>query len=455
MSANIEMMDTSNIGDIKKELTGRARRKMSKMDKQPASMIVQEDSDARLNVSELVEKRRSELEAMMRVIKAPPSTRTALQRISRCKRRRASAHNLKRLPKSVRNILISDYKERPGLKSYKRRQLADREKSLKGEMIISESGDGPNRLSTHVFFAKRFHMIVKFGWHLPLCPTEKKLKHCMKICAGKVDGVVGFDFTFTRTIDCVFDSTLSKMILIGTLAQEFSLNSKLVVQREMHGDYVIAFVKKEDATEFATDLIMSKNGHFGGLELWRLHRCAKGRMTFPDDFPDSELGSIVIRDELHRMAAQCQRKPKSKNKFLHLNLLENSERALLSPPGVQFTDDGQNVDKIRLIAHGRGRIEQFATVACYPSGTIEEYDPYSVLDTKKPITGDFEGVGFVTSVAQDFSIGSNVAIATVKSAIFEGKPAKIIYRNLHWNHWRVAKVEYLKSDCEKSFNLIQ
>ena len=53
MSANIEMMDTSNIGDIKKELTGRARRKMSKMDKQPASMIVQEDSDARLNVSEV------------------------------------------------------------------------------------------------------------------------------------------------------------------------------------------------------------------------------------------------------------------------------------------------------------------------------------------------------------------------------------------------------------------
>ena len=53
MSANIEMMDTSNIGDIKKELTGRARRKMSKMDKQPASMIVQEDSDARSNVSEV------------------------------------------------------------------------------------------------------------------------------------------------------------------------------------------------------------------------------------------------------------------------------------------------------------------------------------------------------------------------------------------------------------------
>ncbi|CBY09789.1 unnamed protein product [Oikopleura dioica] len=130
----------------------------------------------------------------------------------------------------------------------------------------------------------------------------------MKICAGKVDGVCGFDFTFTRTIDCKFDSTLSKMILIGTLAEEFSLNSKLVIHREVQGDYVIAFVKIEEATKFATELILSRNGHFGGLELWRLHRCAKGRLTFPEDFPDSKLGSKVIKDELTRIATQSRRK---------------------------------------------------------------------------------------------------------------------------------------------------
>ena len=46
-------MEVSSTGDVKKELTGRARRKMSKMSKQPASVIVEEDSDARLNVSEV------------------------------------------------------------------------------------------------------------------------------------------------------------------------------------------------------------------------------------------------------------------------------------------------------------------------------------------------------------------------------------------------------------------
>ena len=137
-----------------------------------------------------------------------------------------------------------------------------------------------------------------------------------------------------------------------------------------------------------------------------------------------------------------------------MNIVENAEAAIPSPPGVQFTDN-EKVEKVRLIAHGRGRMENFAVIASYPSTVIEEYDPYSVLGTKKTITGKFEGLGYVTSVAQDFSIGSSVAIATVKSSFFESKPDKIVYRNLHWKHWRVARVEYLKPTCEHSFNLLE
>ncbi|CAG5098282.1 Oidioi.mRNA.OKI2018_I69.XSR.g15525.t1.cds [Oikopleura dioica] len=301
-------METSSSGDGKKELTGRARRKMSKMLKQPASIIVEEDSDARLNVSELVEKRRSELEAMLNIIHDPPSTRSALQRISRCKRRRASAHNLKRLPKSVRTLIVTnEYTERAGLKSYKRRKLAKRELLFK-EGNQSENVNTPSRLATHVWFAKRFHMIVKFGWHLPLCPTEKKLKHCMKICAGKVPGTVGFDFSFIKKRDDEQEKNLSRMILIGTLAEEMCANSKVVVDQELQAGYVIAYMENENATKFITELIMSKNGHVGGLELWQLHRCARGSLTFPDDFPDCEEGRKVIKAELGRIDTQYRRK---------------------------------------------------------------------------------------------------------------------------------------------------
>jgi len=49
---------------------------------------------------------------MLAVIKAPPHTRTALQRVSRCKRRRAAAHNPRRLPKSVRGLITGESKKK-------------------------------------------------------------------------------------------------------------------------------------------------------------------------------------------------------------------------------------------------------------------------------------------------------------------------------------------------------
>ena len=129
------------------------------------------------------------------------------------------------------------------------------------------------------------------------------------------------------------------------------------------------------------------------------------------------------------------------------------ERSLPSPPGVKI-DDGDPIKQVRLIAHGRGRPEKFAVVASYPSN-VPEYDVYSVLDTKKPITGDFNGIGFVTSVSQDITAGVNVGIATIKSTIAACRPEKVIYRNLHWNHWRVAKVEYIETGDDRSFHLLE
>ena len=31
------------------------------------------------------------------------------------------------------------------------------------------------------------------GWYIPLAPTEKKLKNCLKICAGKIPGTIIWD----------------------------------------------------------------------------------------------------------------------------------------------------------------------------------------------------------------------------------------------------------------------
>ena len=62
------------------------------------------------------------------------------------------------------------------------------------------NGKTVQRLESHKWHAKRFHMIIqenvgvqKKNWYLPYAPTEKKLKQCLKICSGKIAGTVVWD----------------------------------------------------------------------------------------------------------------------------------------------------------------------------------------------------------------------------------------------------------------------
>ena len=100
---------------------------------------------------------------MLAVIKAPPATRTALQRISRCKRRRASSHNPKRLPKSVRTMISKEAE-----KNVKKSKKGNERKI--GE-IANVSGEKVNRLESHKWHAKRFHMIIQENFKSVYVPS--------------------------------------------------------------------------------------------------------------------------------------------------------------------------------------------------------------------------------------------------------------------------------------------
>ena len=150
-------------------------------------------------VIKFVEKRRDELESMMAVIKAPPHTRTPLQRISRCKRRRAAAHDQRRLPKSVRTTIKTQLSGKDVSKKSTKR---NKKRILDMDLPLSQIHDGElQRLHSHVWHAKRFHMITQFGWWLPLAPTEKKLRQCLKIAAGSVKGTIIWDFSYNQIFE--------------------------------------------------------------------------------------------------------------------------------------------------------------------------------------------------------------------------------------------------------------
>lgn len=69
---------------------------------------------------------------------------------------------------------------------------------------------------------------------------------------------------------------------------------------------------------------------------------------------------------------------------------------------------------------------------------------YSVLEDAEPISGERETIGFVTSVSQSGALGCTVGVGTIKNGSI---PSRLFYRNLHWKHWRVCRVESLSSEA--------
>ena len=90
-------------------------------------------------------------------------------------------------------------------------------------------------------------------------------------------------------------------------------------------------------------------GHVGGLELWNRHRCAEGMLTFPNDFPETTAGSKYMKDELIRLHHKSEKLPKSKDSLHDVNLLLNMEKVIPTPPGVTFTNDQAESNKVKYI----------------------------------------------------------------------------------------------------------
>ena len=86
---------------------------------------------------------------------------------------------------------------------------------------------------------------------------------------------------------------------------------------------------------------------------------------------------------------------------------------------------------------GRGRVEKFAVLAKVPPDWSETNESeFDVLFEKKPLEGNFEAIGYVTSVSMSISEGTTVAIAVFDAMHSLNENEKVIYRNLHWKHWR-------------------
>lgn len=129
-----------------------------------------------LNVQKFAESRAAELEALHAIV----ASRTERNfRLQRCKRRRTSSHDARiarggrsrKRPRLGRDVAPpGTEQEGSGEEKKKLPRRVRRRMMLRKNMEFgfSTSGDGTERLRTHLWHAKRFTMVKRWGFYLPL-----------------------------------------------------------------------------------------------------------------------------------------------------------------------------------------------------------------------------------------------------------------------------------------------
>ncbi|CAG9829158.1 unnamed protein product [Diabrotica balteata] len=128
--------------------------------------------------------RSREIQVMNKNINTSSAVKLAFQKLPQHMRRRAMSHNVKRLPRRLREIHLSQMiksglppKSKRPTRKYRRRPC----------QLISEYTRRTRKvawLNTHIWHAKRFHIIEKWGYKLPNCPCDKAFRACYRATMG-------------------------------------------------------------------------------------------------------------------------------------------------------------------------------------------------------------------------------------------------------------------------------
>lgn len=124
-----------------------------------------------------------EMDEMINEIKNPTSTKLIFQSLPKHMRRRAMSHNPKRLPRKYRVKHKSQMAKAGNPTSSKRpsRKFRRKPSNLMKDYIRRQRKNV--WLETHIWHAKRFHMISKWGYKLPYASCDKTYRACYRASA--------------------------------------------------------------------------------------------------------------------------------------------------------------------------------------------------------------------------------------------------------------------------------
>lgn len=127
-------------------------------------------------------KRFSEMSGLINVLKAPRQTKLAFQTLPKHMRRRAATQSPKRLPKRLRATHTSQFKKSGTPVKTKRptRKFRRKPVNLRREYALRTESPKSSWLETHLWHAKRFHMVSRWGYKLPWSPCDKSYRACYR-----------------------------------------------------------------------------------------------------------------------------------------------------------------------------------------------------------------------------------------------------------------------------------
>ncbi|CAH1127345.1 unnamed protein product [Ceutorhynchus assimilis] len=133
-----------------------------------------------ITVTSIAAARIKEIEAMQKNIEEKSGTKMVFQKLPKHMRRRAMSHAVKRLPRRLREIHLNQM-TKSGLAPKAKKPNRKHRRRLRN--LQSDYARRQRRvkwLNTHIWHAKRFHMIEKWGFKLPKQPCDKSFRACYR-----------------------------------------------------------------------------------------------------------------------------------------------------------------------------------------------------------------------------------------------------------------------------------
>lgn len=131
-----------------------------------------------LNMVEFIESRVREMTAMERAARTIKGNSLQMQQVPRHMRRRAASHNVKRLPRRLRQAVLLQTNQPRGKPAAEMKRPSRRHRRRPSN-LLKDYVRRQNKhvwLETHIWHAKRFHMADLWGYRVPLHPNDKGVR---------------------------------------------------------------------------------------------------------------------------------------------------------------------------------------------------------------------------------------------------------------------------------------